>query len=184
MNRFAIGVLALLAGMSGCASPARYVQKNPDSVTIAIPENTDVWPTHYRAAAEALAKQHLGTNCVAVDEKEVATGAINNASPSANAAPAGKEWRITYMKKPLQPGIPMGGPLPGAIGMRSTLPGAGLGAGVQPAGGNVPPGAYTPGSLTGANTTMGANTMSATMGNPVVPSVAPPGGYQFSAPAR
>jgi hypothetical protein len=47
--------LALITGLSGCASPARIVHQDANSVTIAIPENTNVWPTYYRDEARKMA---------------------------------------------------------------------------------------------------------------------------------
>lgn len=46
---------AMVAGLSGCASPARIVHQEANSVTIAIPENTNVWPTYYRDEARKMA---------------------------------------------------------------------------------------------------------------------------------
>ncbi len=161
MKRISFAALALLAGIPGCWTPAKVVQRPTDSVVIAIPENTDVWPTHYRAAAEALAKQELGTSYIKVDEKEVVVGA-NNATPTSSTGAATKQYRITYIKKPPQQ-IPLGGPLPTGVGARPLPSGAGLGAGVQPAGGNVP-NAYQPGGMTGAGSMPMSGTMNASMG--------------------
>ncbi len=166
-----------MAGLAGCQTPARIVEKGPDSITVAIPENTNDWPTHYRAAADALAKEKLGTY-IAVNEREVATGGINAAAPSANATPASKEYRITYQKKPSQPAVPLGSTLPTAVGARPTPnPATGLGAGVQPANATVPAGAYTPGGMTGANATQMGGAMGST-----VPQVGPGSAYPFATP--
>lgn len=184
MNRLAIGVVAVVAGLSGCQTPAQVRQKGPDSVVIAIPENTNNWPTHYRDAAEALAKAQIGLNYMIVDEREVVTGGNNTAGPMANVTPASKEYRITYQKKPIPPGNPIGGSVPSSLGARQPLPGAGLGAGPQAAGGfpagtyPPPPGGYVPGGMTSPS-----SSSAGMLGNTTVPSVAPAaGGYPVGTP--
>jgi hypothetical protein len=165
MKRLAFGVAAIVASLSGCAT-AKVVQKGPDQVVVSIPENTNTWPTHYREAADALAKQQLGP-CKPVNEQEVVTGGNNAAGPTASVASASKEYRITYVKKP----VDMGPPLP--YGSRQLPPGAGIGAGMGPA----PAGAYVPGSVTGAS----ASTPNVPYG--VVPPVGPTASaYQYNTP--
>jgi hypothetical protein len=58
MTRVMFGVAAVLAGLSGCASPAKYVSKDSlnASGVVAIPADTDVWPTSNRRAALALSE--------------------------------------------------------------------------------------------------------------------------------
>jgi hypothetical protein len=169
--------MAMVAGLSGCAS-ARIVQKDPNSVVVAIPENSDTWPSHYRPAAEAMAKQALGGPVVPVSEGEVITGGPNATGPTMSVAPGAKEYRITYQKKSMQQGIPITGPglppAPTMIGARpTTLPGAPvMGNGVQSTGG------YAPGSMTGANTNAMPNTMV-----PTVNPSAPVSNYPYSTPA-
>ena len=154
MKRLALCVgVAMVAGLSGCTS-ARYVQKDQTSGVVAIPENSNVWPTNYRDAAFALIKEHLGANTPysIVEEREVVTGGrdpANPMSPPPNATPATKEYRITYVKKPVQQGVPMGAPFggpPGVYGQRPVSgppvsPAGGMGmGGMQPAGGMSPGG--------------------------------------------
>jgi hypothetical protein len=76
MNRILFAVAAVVTGLSGCVSPARYVEKSPtgDTGVIAIPANTDTWPMHYRSEAVALIQKHVGPNFEIVDEKEVVVG--------------------------------------------------------------------------------------------------------------
>jgi hypothetical protein len=175
MNRVAIGVVVMVAGLSGCAGQAKIIQKGPDAGVVAIPENTNVWPTHYRDAAEALIKQHIGPSYMIVEEREVVTGGNNTAGPTASTTPASKEYRITYQKKPIQQGNPLGGQMP--IGARPSLSGAGLGAGL-------PPAAYAPGGLTSP----GPMSSGGMMNGSVVPQVGPPpvttagGPYSYTAP--
>jgi len=174
MNRVAIGVVVMVAGLSGCAGQAKIIQKGPDAGIVAIPENTNVWPTHYRDAAEALIKQHIGPSFMVVDEREVVTGGNNSAGPTANTTPASKEYRITYQRKPVQQGNPIGGQFPIGVGARPPLPpGAGLGAGTQPVGGYMPGGMTSPGTMSSG----------ALMNSSVVPSVGPAGGYSSVGPA-
>lgn len=171
--------MAMVAGLSGCAS-AKIIQKDPNAVVVAIPENTDSWPSHYRPAADALAKQALGGPVVAVTEGVVPTGGPNAAGPTMSVAPGAQEYRITYQRKVMQPGMPIGGPgLPATVGGRPlTLPPAGAGmGGVQSASGAVP-GGYAPGSLTGANSNAMPNTMVPSVG-PTTPSSP----YNYSTPA-
>jgi hypothetical protein len=142
MTRVTFGVLAVLAGLSGCASPAKYVSKDSQTASgvVAIPANTDTWPTYNRRAALALIEKHVGPNFEIIEEREVATGqrTTNNQQVNGNQAFGETttqdvtEWRIAYRKKSGPPtGItPVGGMQP------VRLPG-GAGA-VQPAGGLVP----------------------------------------------
>lgn len=76
MNRILFAMAAVVTGLSGCASPARYVERSPagDTGVIAIPANTDTWPMHYRSEAMALIQKHVGPSFEIVDEKEVVVG--------------------------------------------------------------------------------------------------------------
>lgn len=49
----------VVAGLSGCASPAKIIQKDPNSVTVAIPDNTDNWPFYYKSEARKAAESEL-----------------------------------------------------------------------------------------------------------------------------
>ena len=59
---------AVVAGLSGCASPARYVETQGDTGVVAIPSNSDVWPNYNRKAAMALIEKHVGPNYEIVEE--------------------------------------------------------------------------------------------------------------------
>jgi hypothetical protein len=76
MTRFTLAVAAVVAGLSGCASPARYVERNAKDGTgvVAIPMNSDAFPTYYYSEAKALIQRHVGPNFEIVDEKEVPVG--------------------------------------------------------------------------------------------------------------
>jgi hypothetical protein len=157
MIRVALSAAALAVGLSGCATPARYVERQPGAGVIAIPANTDTWPTYNRRAALALIEQHLGSGYEIVEEREVATGkttsnnqqvrneeTINTAVPF---LPANRqtvtnttttrdvtEWRISYRKRAEPAADPPGDP-PGG-GVRRTEYRSGSGPdGVKPAGG-------------------------------------------------
>lgn len=162
MKRILFVVAAMVVGLSGCASPARYVEMQSDSGVVAIPANTDVWPTFYRTRALEKIQEHVGPNYEIIDQRQVTTGqtTVNNQQVNATGVSGvtttqeTTEWRIAYRKKqgsgsvtPTMPGMP------GASGVQQTQfrPGMGTG-GVQPAGGMQPQGAPV---------------------NPVVPSVAP-----------
>jgi hypothetical protein len=66
----AMGVVAV-AG-TGCGG-ARYVRKAADEGVVAIPNNSDSWPTNYRTHAEKLMAAHVG-DWEIVHEDEVVTG--------------------------------------------------------------------------------------------------------------
>jgi hypothetical protein len=158
MSRFILGVAALIAGLSGCAGPAHYVEKNGDSGVVAIPTNTNVWPTYYETEAMALIRKHVGSNFEIVHEGLAATGkatvnnerintdklansqSINNTTTTQDVT----EWRIVYRKKA------MPGPLVNDA-MSRGLPinhapvgGVQTGIGMQPAGGTQPAGGLAP----------------------------------------
>jgi hypothetical protein len=151
MNRLVFGVAALVAGLSGCASPARYVERTGDSGVIAIPANTDTFPSYNRSEAMALIQKHVGGSFEILEEREVATGKrtlndqqVNNEqtwNSSNPLLPANKqtvqnttttqdvtEWRIAYRKKvPVNTGL--GG---GSLGTGSLGSSVSPAAGVQP----------------------------------------------------
>jgi hypothetical protein len=49
----------VVAGLSGCASPARVIRQDAASVVVAIPDNTNTWPFYYRDAADQAAAAHI-----------------------------------------------------------------------------------------------------------------------------
>jgi hypothetical protein len=56
MSRAAVlGLVVLVAGLSGCATPARVIRQDPASVVVAVPDNTNVWPFYYQDEARQLA---------------------------------------------------------------------------------------------------------------------------------
>ena len=69
--RRALVIVVLVA--AGCQSP-RVVQRTPDEGIIALPANTDGWPSYHQSAAKKMIQAHLGPNYEVVEEKEVTTG--------------------------------------------------------------------------------------------------------------
>jgi hypothetical protein len=60
MSRTVVGVFALVvAGLSGCASPARVIRQDPTSVVVAIPDNTNAWPFYYQDEARTAAASYI-----------------------------------------------------------------------------------------------------------------------------
>lgn len=74
-----IACVAMAAGLSGCASPARVIKSDSMSVVVAVPDATNDWPFHYRDEAQKVAATHLSdpvlvsTNRVKVGESVVST---------------------------------------------------------------------------------------------------------------
>src|SRR5215831_12693679 len=56
MSRAAVlGLVVVVAGLSGCAAPARVIRQDPTSVVVAVSDNTNVWPYYYQDEAKQLA---------------------------------------------------------------------------------------------------------------------------------
>jgi hypothetical protein len=76
MRRRAL-LLAVMAAaplwLTGCES-ARFVQVQQSGGVVAIPSNTNAWPTHYRDHALELIAQKCPNGYVIVDEKEEVVG--------------------------------------------------------------------------------------------------------------
>ena len=155
MNRILLAVAVVLTGLSGCATPARYVDKSGDSGIVAIPANTDSWPMHYRAEAVALIEKHVGPGYEIVEEKEVAVGQQTNNNQQVKREKAFNpnmpyvsgekdtitntttthdvtEYRIAYRKKPMIGG-PMPAGMPGGPNPFAPVPAGGVTPGVVPA---------------------------------------------------
>jgi hypothetical protein len=74
MRRFLVLAAAVAAASGvGCAN-ARYVQKIADEGVVAIPVNSDTWPSYNRSGALKLIEQHVGPDYEIVEEREVKTG--------------------------------------------------------------------------------------------------------------
>jgi len=72
--RFAAVVLAVLVlGQLGCQS-ARQVYRDGDRGVVAIPANSNAWPTYNRDSADELMAQHFPEGYVIDREEEIAVG--------------------------------------------------------------------------------------------------------------
>ncbi len=69
-------VVPLVASLGGCAQTqaVRYVYQDRDFGVVALPENTDRWPTHYRRQAEQLMHSHFPQGHEIVRAEEVIEG--------------------------------------------------------------------------------------------------------------
>jgi hypothetical protein len=178
-----VAAAVVVAGLSGCATPAHDVSFDPQSGTgvVAIPANSDMFPTYYRSAALDLIKQHVGPNYEILNEQQVKTGqtTVNNQQIGSDRISGVAttqdvlEYHLTYRKQMLPTTVTPGLPgMPGAGGLQQTQyrPAAGMGAGIQPAGGIAPTGTTV--MQAGMQQPGGMMTPGA-QGNAIVPSVAP-----------
>ena len=150
-------VLLALTFAGGCAGPAKYVEKRGDAGIVAIPNNTDTWPNHYRTEALALIQKHVGANYEILEEREVVVGQATTNNQQVNTEqtvnrdipflPAEKqtitntttqrdltEWRIVYRRKdvPTSSIAPVGGQVPANNVVPSVLPAGGPSPVAQP----------------------------------------------------
>ena len=121
----------LLIALSGCGS-ARYVVQDPQGGIVAIPSNSNYWPTHYRDGAEKLMRQKCPAGYIIDREEEVVVGQTTTGSTRTDTnsydvgrrrfAPAGTvtvsdtrhttntkdqtEYRITFHAKDAAPDSP------------------------------------------------------------------------------
>jgi hypothetical protein len=130
---FLLVALMGVPSLSGCAN-ARYLQVDQNTGVVAMPANTNCWPTYYRDHAEALIRQQCPGGYEVVHEEESVVGQVAHTHtdsetrppPTVNlggvvgvAVPLGNteertrettnfenvtEWRIYYRAK--QPGPP------------------------------------------------------------------------------
>jgi hypothetical protein len=136
----AVALVVCLAGAGGCKSPARIVSLNRQdgSGTVAIPNNTDSWPTHYRSAAEDLIAKEVGPSYRILSEGEFVKGKSRQLNLDGNSATYTQqkltEYRITFVRVP-GPGVPQ--LAPNVAGVVQT-------GGRGPAAGQAPPPGKTP----------------------------------------
>jgi hypothetical protein len=97
-------VLCLLAAfaLTGCGT-ARVISRDPSGGGVAIPENTNSWPCHYRDKAIALIKEDCPYGHVIEKEEEVVTGVVTtdhspNDSTHTTETHRRTEYRIYYKK--------------------------------------------------------------------------------------
>jgi hypothetical protein len=100
-----VRLLLLLAvfTLTGCAT-ARVVSRDPDGGVVAIPENSNCWPYHYRDKATGLIKQDCPYGHVIAWEGEVPVGTMTKERGSADGGThvttteTRTEYRIEYRK--------------------------------------------------------------------------------------
>jgi hypothetical protein len=78
----------ILTAACGCASGVHFVSQSPDGGVVAIPSNSDQWPTHYRSRAERLMQQAC-PNGYAIDHEEVV---VEKPARSGKEAPNDDEY--------------------------------------------------------------------------------------------
>ena len=155
MSRFLAVAAAVVAGLSGCASPARFIEQRPDSGVVAIPANTNTWPYYYQREAQALIEKHVGPDFEIVHQEAVPVGTLTSSNQQVKREQNGfinpltgpvekdtitnttsthdiTEWRITYRRKAGAVGTATGA-VPAGGTTRTQYQ-----SGVQPAGGVVP----------------------------------------------
>lgn len=137
-RRWAVLCLPVVLGM-GCTS-ARIVERDPlaKRAVVAIPDNTNSWPSRHRRRAEEMMAKEFPNGYVIEREQEVVTNQITHTNsnterhgvPVLSAVGLGptfedratttsttdvKEWRIWFRAKdapPIQTIYPAGGPAP------------------------------------------------------------------------
>ena len=155
-------VVGIAVGLTGCGSTAHYVSKQNDGGVVAIPGNSETWPTNYRADAMELIRKHVGQDYEIVDEKDVpvgrtgagSEGPAESASYKAMTNTTLTEYRITYRRKqaPAAGGSPnqftgTGGVPTGVMPAAGVRPQTGAGPVVLPAGGPQAGGNAIPASM-------------------------------------
>ncbi|HET6574785.1 MAG TPA: hypothetical protein VFG68_14365, partial [Fimbriiglobus sp.] len=163
MRRFlALAAAVAAASTVGCAN-ARYVQKIEDEGVVAIPVNSDTWPSYNRTSALKLIEQHVGSAYEIVEEREIKTGtttsnvqntrneqtfnsevpflpAEKQTTTSTTTAADITEYHIHYRKRAGGlTGFPGAAPAGGVVPAHHTQPQADTTSGVTPAGGALPP---------------------------------------------
>jgi hypothetical protein len=79
-------VLLVLPCLGGCQS-ARFIAMDRQGGVIALPENSNVWPTYYRDKAAAMMREKCPTGYEIVREGEVVTGQVAHTETTSNTTP-------------------------------------------------------------------------------------------------
>lgn len=113
MSRAAIGAFVfVVAGLAGCASPARVIRQDPQSVVVAIPDNTNVWPFFYQDEAKVLASGYIPNPVLASSHRvkvgERVTNSTDAGPVSISTTLASDEYE--YQLEFRAPGAPPAGP--------------------------------------------------------------------------
>ena len=153
----------VVAGLSGCASPAKIIQHDANQVVVAIPDNTNSWPYYYREAATKAAAQTLpGAEFVSETRVKVGQQTTSTIDSTRHDIPGGDnqpragevasirnstsvsdnyEWHIVFRKQNVKQ-------VPDSI-LSATKPPPSNGRPLTPVSGNMPPiPAVTPASGT------------------------------------
>jgi hypothetical protein len=70
MSRAAVGAFVLVvAGLSGCATPARVIYQDSTKVVVAVPDNTNAWPHYYQDSAKELAGAYVQNPVLSTQER-------------------------------------------------------------------------------------------------------------------
>lgn len=119
---------AVAVAGTGCASGPRLLQRTPGEGVIAMPSNSDSWPTRHRSKALKMIEEHVGSDYEIVSEREVVTGhtTVNRQDTDRKATfnssmpflPAEREqtttttsqlpqteWQIAYRRRSATPAI-------------------------------------------------------------------------------
>jgi hypothetical protein len=81
MSRTVVGAFVLVvAGLSGCASPARVIRQDPTSVVVAIPDNTNAWPFYYQDEALTAAAAYIQDPVLVSSHREKVGEQLTNTS--------------------------------------------------------------------------------------------------------
>jgi hypothetical protein len=110
----------LLVAACGCLnSGAHFVERTDSGGVVAIPNNSDVWPTHYRSRAEKLMAEYCPDGYVITGEGVVTKsrpeygGRNDNPRFEYNGAlellPEGKEYQISFRCRTAPPPLGPGG---------------------------------------------------------------------------
>jgi len=126
---------ALVAMCGGCAGSARLVARDSNSGIVAVPENSNRWPTFYRKHAEEMMQANCPEGYTITREEEVVIGQtqhtltstdrtgspllaalhidpINERSNQTTSYEDRKEWRIYFQGKGAEPAATGPAPAP------------------------------------------------------------------------
>jgi hypothetical protein len=81
---------------TGCANSARFVEVNNSGGVVAIPSNSNGWPTYYRKHAEELMQAKCPAGYVVYREEEVVTGVTQsvNTTTDTSGNPKLAAWHL------------------------------------------------------------------------------------------
>lgn len=88
-------LLGISLAVAGCQS-ARYVMRDQTQGVVAIPDNSNSWPSYNRKKAEKLMQEHFPEGYVIDREEEAVIGQTTNFSENSNGSliPVGKKPTI------------------------------------------------------------------------------------------